>query len=791
MIAAAVGLALTQWACSDDCGSQPDSCAADAGLDSPDEPDISVELTPDATWDPDTLEEPDFARAPGPDADSVYSFANGCFAVEGFDGFDEPSFLTDADSGESFAFAAADLADRARFHMRATDLGSYLLYDSERRYFVAEAVEDGDEEWRFERPATLESDILLLDDSFRSPAEWVVEVSVHDETRFQLKHYQSGRYLSLEGLTEVEEEAAVVAFFATDDCAEFPEMSIDAVGVPEPRRWEDGDVFGVVDLHIHLNTNFGFGGGGVFHGHAFHRLGVEHALSSCEPFHGEDGKKDLIGIFYSGAFGLDIDSLLPLADGESDEFQHHTEGYPDFTDWPNAWGHKTHTATYYRWIERAYLGGLRLVVELATGNSVMCELVAGLGAQETRYSCNDMVSVARTLEELRNLERYVDAQAGGPGLGWFRIVTTPAEARAVINEGKLAVVLGIEISNLFDCFLTPPEGFEACDAETVQARLDEYYDLGVRVIFPVHKFDSAFGAGDGQDGVIEVANFINSGHYTNKTGDCPFESYAFDSGDVTFGDLNRPREVFDTPAPVDMSGFADNPMLTLLPYADALQSPPLRGNYCQKAGLTELGELLINEMMARGMIVDLAHIPQRGVIRALEILEGNDYPATATHGQTYGGRILDIGGMTGRGFGGCANPNQPDTMGNGIRAYVQERIDAGLYPAVGLSSDLNGLAGSRRPRFGEDSHCPQPQPDPITYPFTSFDGEVEFQQPHLGNRVVDFNTEGMLHIGLLPEVIEDARRDGMSDADLELLFRSAEAYLRMWEHAESRATELD
>ena len=67
---------------------------------------------------------------------------------------------------------------------------------------------------------------------------------------------------------------------------------------------------------------------------------------------------------------------------------------------------------------------------------------------------------------------------------------------------------------------------------------------------------------------------------------------------------------------------------------------------------------------------------------------------------------------------------------------------------------------------------------------------MTFTQPALGTRTVDFNTTGMIHIGLLPELIEDARRDGVTDADLEPLFRSAEAYLRMWEKAESRAAAL-
>lgn len=53
-----------------------------------------------------------------------------------------------------------------------------------------------------------------------------------------------------------------------------------------------------------------------------------------------------------------------------------------------------------------------------------------------------------------------------------------------------------------------------------------------------------------------------------------------------------------------------------------------------------------------------------------------------------------------------------------------------------------------------------------------------------------FNTEGLVHIGLLPELIEDARRDAVAEADLEPLFRSAEGYIRMWERAEQRSGAL-
>ena len=67
---------------------------------------------------------------------------------------------------------------------------------------------------------------------------------------------------------------------------------------------------------------------------------------------------------------------------------------------------------------------------------------------------------------------------------------------------------------------------------------------------------------------------------------------------------------------------------------------------------------------------------------------------------------------------------------------------------------------------------------------------MTFTEPHLGVRDVDFDDEGMLHLGLVPELIEDARNTGATDADLEPLFRSAEGYLRMWERAEERAAAM-
>ncbi|MCA9640155.1 MAG: membrane dipeptidase, partial [Myxococcales bacterium] len=710
---------------------------------------------------------------PDPPAnDGVFGYASGCYAMQGFSGKAEPTHLAASAGGDAYEFSAALADSAAHFRMRATDLGTYLFYDKEQRYFTAQAVEGSEPtKYEFVRASELQDSVQLLDDSFRSPAEWEIEVSERDAERFQLKHYQSGLYLTLSGLTDDAKQAAIITLFPEEDCATFPELELDAEGTPTKTQWDDGDLYGIAEIHSHIFTNFGFGGGGIYHGSPFHRLGVEHALPDCSLWHGQDGKRDIVGYFYDNDTGLgDITSLIPiLTSGEVPVFNHETTGYPDFTAWPNSWNSSTHQTMYYRWIERAYLAGLRLVVNLATGNSVLCDLVRGTKAQEVRYSCNDMVSVERTIEETKNLERYIDAQSGGPGKGWFKVVTSPAEAREAIKAGKLAVVLGIEISNVFDCFLTPPDGFETCSEDTMNAALDRYQELGVRVVFPVHKYDNGFTAGDGSNGIIELGNVINSGHYTSKVQDCPGIDVTFDHGGVTFGGLNKPRDAFDSEPPLDMSGFADNVVTKLLPLLGAIQEPALEGEYCQKFGLTPLGEKLILGLMKRGMIPDIAHLPQRSLERVYEMLDAADYPATKTHGGSNDGHVYALGGMRGADFGRCADPNDPGNVANGLRNSLQEITMNGGYPAEGLSFDLNGFAGGPRPRFGDNSPCGGGQDDAtrVSYPFTSFDGSVTFSPPHLGNRDVDFNTEGMLHIGLLPEYIQDARNTGVDDETLE------------------------
>ena len=161
-------------------------------------------------------------------------------------------------------------------------------------------------------------------------------------------------------------------------------------------------------------------------------------------------------------------------------------------DWPD-YKSLTHEQTYWRWLERAWRGGLRVYVNLFVENRVLCEVYP-----YKQNSCNEMDSVLLQAKRIREMQDYIDAQMGGPGKGFFRIVSSPYEARKVINRGKLAVVQGMEVSEPFGCGLK--NGFPTCDEAQIDAWLDRLHDLGVRQLEITNKFDNALTGVAGDNG---------------------------------------------------------------------------------------------------------------------------------------------------------------------------------------------------------------------------------------------------------------------------------------------------
>ena len=207
----------------------------------------------------------------------------------------------------------------------------------------------------------------------------------------------------------------------------FPEAEINAEGPVYEGPTPYGETRGYIDAHMHMMA-FHFLGGEVHCGEPWNAYGVTVALKGCDRL--EVGSP-VVEAVLSGEAATD-----PV-------------GWPSFKQWPR-WNALAHEQSYYKWLERSWRGGQRLFVNLFVENHALCSLYPH---KTTGYNCNEMESVRRQARELRNLQDYVDAQYGGPGKGWFRIVSDPFQARRVINSGKMAIVPGIEVSDLFDCGL--------------------------------------------------------------------------------------------------------------------------------------------------------------------------------------------------------------------------------------------------------------------------------------------------------------------------------------------------
>jgi len=99
---------------------------------------------------------------------------------------------------------------------------------------------------------------------------------------------------------------------------------------------------------------------------------------------------------------------------------------------------------------------------------------------------------------MKDMVDFVDAQAGGRGQGWMQIAYSPEEARKIIAENKLAVILGMEVDSLGNWRrLTDLD--KLCGGNLERAReligleLDWLYGLGIRQITPIHLTNNAFG----------------------------------------------------------------------------------------------------------------------------------------------------------------------------------------------------------------------------------------------------------------------------------------------------------
>jgi microsomal dipeptidase-like Zn-dependent dipeptidase len=494
-------------------------------------------------------------------------------------------------------------------------------------------------------------------------------------------------------------------------CTPYPEATLGTGGRTFKGRRRDGTVLGFADPHVHVTADLR-AGGLVISGDSFNRFGVSEALGHDADVHGENGSLDITG------------NLLRTGNPAG---THDTHGWPTFSGWPT-YDTYTHQQIYWRWLERAWMGGLRLMTAMVVEDEPLCNI-----EPRKNHSCDETQTIELEVKHLRAMQDYIDAQSGGRARGFFRLVYDPRAARRVIERGGLAVLIGVESSNPFGC--SEVNGQPQCTKADVDRGIGLLKKIGVRTLFPAHWVDNALtGAAleGGAEGSFISAMQVSSTGQPFQTGPCP------EAGQGEPG--------------------------------------PLGSTECNQRGLTDLGSYAINRLMDNHMLIEADHLSEIARRQVLDIAEQRHYPLVSSHTDTGGfwtqddlSRLYALGGYA------TARLHEPGELADAILRFRQFH-SPNRFLGVGLGSDTGGF-----------NSLPGPPPDaqqhPLPYPFTAYRGHVTFDREQTGTRKYDLNTDGVAHYGLIPDLLADMQTEPHGREALGLLFHGAEAYLELWQRA--------
>jgi microsomal dipeptidase-like Zn-dependent dipeptidase len=342
------------------------------------------------------------------------------------------------------------------------------------------------------------------------------------------------------------------------------------------------EVWGFADIHSHPMAHLAFGSI-IFWGELDGPIAT--ALPWCTPAHGQGGTgigtsegNVLMAFFESTGYGSGIGHLVG--------------GYPQFDGWPR-FTTLVHQQMYIDWIRRAYDGGLRLLVAHAVNNELLASQYNGVQPYDDRTAVEQQIAAMKTL-----VANHSD---------WMQIAYSSAEARSIIQQNKLAIVLGVEVDSIGNW----KDDSAVTEADVTSYLNHLYNDLGVRHLFPIHMTNNVLGGPAIYNDIYNVTNYFLHKDYFQVEDGSPLG-------------IQFRLEVDPGPGPIlARVALGYNP-----PDAEYAQFSQGQVN---TAGLTDLGLFFIQTMMSLGMIVEIDHLSQKAVEQTLALAEQNNYPVVAGH----------------------------------------------------------------------------------------------------------------------------------------------------------------
>ncbi|MBL4637441.1 MAG: membrane dipeptidase [Kofleriaceae bacterium] len=487
-------------------------------------------------------------------------------------------------------------------------------------------------------------------------------------------------------------------------------------------------VVGHADLHNHHSSRFGFGGGvvaGSFSGNT--------RFPTCS--HNHSRKKGFTAGLVVKSHpkeGIATASTPRTYKTGNKHVCTTTPGQPT-----RCWSDTTHQKMSKPALKLAHENGLQLMVTHVVSNQGLCYLAAPLKDRDNH--CSDMESAKL---QIRKLKEFAAANT------WYTIVTDPWQARRAIAKGELAVVIGLEVSNIFP----------SSDGNYIK-QLHDVYDMGASVVYLAHESDSEFAGA------------------------------AYHHWPTLF--VNQELKLLK-------NAFSGNGHGALARQLNSAHRGKLGHN---PTSISSKGRRLVQEMMKLHMLIDIDHLSRPSSDAVYSLAKANSYyPLFAGHtrvqslldGKTkketmelVGNKkifdyISDTGGMLGlragpdeiKGYGRIAN----DCAGS-VKSFLQTYqwlVDKGYSVAFG--TDLNGYVPMLAPRWGPDA-CPLANSRTRASQKTA-QGRKPIAPQGAPTGWQLYAERGLVDIGALASVLFDMKSLGANTAPLE---RSAESFLKMWQ----------
>jgi microsomal dipeptidase-like Zn-dependent dipeptidase len=340
-------------------------------------------------------------------------------------------------------------------------------------------------------------------------------------------------------------------------------------------------MWGFTDLHAHPVTHLAFGAdehgnGGIFWGKPGLSLDDVDDSTFAQDLHHCDAHK------HREDFDIGSDIIHELLISKINTisgFSHWRFGWPSFDDWPHPLS-LIHQQMHISWIHRAYQGGLRLMIASVTDNQLLTS--TWFHGPPPPYDPElEYQSARRQLREIRSIAE---------NNSWMEIARDPDEAREIISErNHLALILSVEMDSL--------------TADQIIALKNEYH---VRQVIPIHLADNSFGGVAVYSDLFNTNNLLINDDFFRVVGD---ENISFRLG-----------------IPIDLT--LQNP-IPRERYADLGYEVPAEQGHKNQKGIEQPEEL--KRLMAKGLLIDLAHMSDASQLDAISLAEKFRYPVMNSH----------------------------------------------------------------------------------------------------------------------------------------------------------------